>query len=69
MKCLKCNEEMKKGYIQSSRIIFWGEEKHKAMFMPSKESEFFVSKGLFNGSTAESFYCEKCKLLITEVKE
>lgn len=67
MKCPYCKGEMKKGYIQSARPIFWGEEKHKIFFKPDGNDEFTISKGVFNGSTAESFYCIKCKKIIIEL--
>lgn len=67
MKCPYCNEEMEKGYIQSARPIFWGEEKHKISFQPNRDKEFTISKGFLTGCTVESYYCINCKKLITEL--
>ncbi len=67
MKCPYCYEEMKNGYIQSARPIFWGEEKHKMFFQPHGDEEFNLSKGFLTGCTAESYYCIKCRKLIIEL--
>lgn len=69
MKCPYCNEEMRRGYIQSARQIFWGKEKHKISFIPNRDGEFNISDGILNGATSEANYCEECKKLIIEVKE
>ena len=42
MKCPYCNEEMKKGYIQSARQMFWGEKKHRMSFIPHGAEEFTI---------------------------
>lgn len=67
MKCPYCNEEMKKGYIQSARPIFWAEEKHKMFFKPEGDAEFSLSKGILNGSAGEAYCCQKCKKIIIEI--
>lgn len=67
MKCPYCNEEMRKGYIQSAREIFWGQEKHIIFFTPHSDDEFAISNGFLNGSTTESYYCIKCKKLIVQL--
>lgn len=66
MICPYCKQEMKKGFIQSPRQIFWGEKKHKTFFIPSEEGEFAISKGVFTGSTAEADYCSNCEKIIIE---
>lgn len=67
MKCPYCNEEMRKGYIQSARPIFWGEKKHKISFVPNSDEEFTISGGFLTGGTTESYYCIKCKKLILQL--
>ncbi len=66
MQCPYCNEEMKKGYIQSPRQqIFWGEEKRKMIIAPSS-SDVPLSEGLFSVPAVESYCCQKCKKIIIE---
>lgn len=63
MKCPFCHEEMKPGYVQSTRQIMW--EKIKDMiFMPDdKKDEFYISEGVWSGFFAEVEYCNKCKTI------
>ena len=37
MNCPYCGKEMKKGYLQASGWILFGEEKHTLSFRPGKE--------------------------------
>ncbi len=66
MNCPYCNEEMKIGYIQSARPIFWGEEKHKLFFSPRGNEEFTISESFWD-CTAEAFYCAQCGKVVIEV--
>lgn len=68
MKCPCCNEEMKKGYIQSPRHqIFWSEKKRSGMFIiaPS-DSDVTLTRGLFSTPAVESYCCKKCKKIIID---
>jgi len=70
MKCPYCNEEMKSGYLQSSRPFFWGKNKTTTgIFLPVEESDVKVSKGFVFGCFAPSDYCPACKKIITSVPE
>ena len=66
MKCPYCNEDMRMGYIQSARPIFWGEEKHKFFFTPRGDEEFEISESFWD-CTAEAFCCVRCGKVIIEV--
>lgn len=70
MQCPYCNKELKKGYIQSARPIFWGEEKHKMSFKPEGDAEFNLSRGtgFFTGCVGEAYCCQKCKRIVIEFK-
>jgi hypothetical protein len=66
MQCPYCNEEMKKGYIQSPRQkIFWGEEKRKIFITPSG-TDVSLSEGIVNNPAVESYCCQKCRKIIVE---
>ena len=66
MKCPYCSEDMRVGYIQSARPIFWGEEKHKLLFSPRGNEEFTISESFWD-CTAEAFYCAQCGKVVIEV--
>jgi hypothetical protein len=68
LQCPYCNKGMKKGYIQSARPIFWGEEKHKLSFKPEGDAEFSLSKGILTGSVGEAYCCQICKRIVIEFK-
>ena len=72
MKCPYCNNDMVKGYLKSSRRLFWGRED---ALDPLEENEVKLSKGFakalkgfFVGFAAESYYCRHCKKIITSVE-
>ena len=67
MVCPYCNTEMKEGYIQSSGLVFWGEKKHKFIFIPEEAlGEVSVTVPNFTGTSAKSDYCPKCEVIISK---
>ena len=66
MKCPYCNEDMKMGYIQSARPMFWGEKKRKLFWFPRREEEVEITKNPWDNS-AEAYYCAKCENVIIKV--
>ena len=73
MNCPYCGKEMDKGYIKSSRHLFWsrGGELETIDGDDLKLSKGFLKslKGFFVGFSVESNYCKWCKKIIVEVKE
>jgi len=63
-KCPYCGEEMTAGYIQSARQIFFSKREHRIMF-EAEEGEIEISG--YPKYTKESYYCEKCKIVITDL--
>lgn len=67
MQCPYCNEEMKKGYIQSPRHkIFWGEEKCSGILTTPADNDITLSRGILSEPAVESYCCKKCKKIIIE---
>ncbi|WP_317856258.1 PF20097 family protein [Chakrabartyella piscis] len=65
MKCPYCNQEMEKGYVQSSHGVFWSKKKHKAMFQPNTgKDEFFIAHPTMCGAYKEADYCPNCEKII-----
>ena len=47
MQCPYCNEEMKKGYIQSPRHkIYWGKKKSDGLLITPSDNDVILSKGI-----------------------
>jgi len=69
MKCLECGTTMRKGFLQSSKLIFWSEKKRKMLFEYVKEGDVKVSKYGFVGAYADSYYCVTCKYIKTEIQD
>ncbi len=60
MKCPQCNEEMKKGYIHSSRPIYWSEGKETAVI---GGDEILVGAPMFKMKKLAGYRCEECKVV------
>lgn len=57
MRCPFCNNEMQKGYLQSSRGIIWGPRKKRWSFIASYEDEFTVNYGGLFGCFVDGHFC------------
>lgn len=68
MKCPYCGNELRKGYIQSGRIIFFTEKIHKFSFIPnlSKESEVVLSSNNMTYPNCNALHCLACKKVIID---
>ena len=65
MKCPFCGDEMRSGYLQSTKPIYWSEEKPSVIIY----SDVKISKGFWAGCHAPADYCSRCKKIITSVPE
>lgn len=64
MRCPYCDGEMRIGYVQSPRhSIFWAEEKHSFLVMPTKK-DVRLSEGIFSVPAVESYCCKDCRKII-----
>ena len=73
MKCPKCNQEMKKGYLISDALVQWIPEGKKGpilAFVKTKEGVLLnnYEEGLRNYK-AEAYYCETCKMVVAPTEE
>ncbi|WP_430883238.1 PF20097 family protein [Fusibacter sp. JL216-2] len=60
MECLECGKTMEKGYIQSAKMTYWTEKKHKLIYESYKKSDVKLTRYDFRGSSAEAYYCSAC---------
>ncbi len=72
MKCPYCGKEMKEGYIPAfNRAVQWipkGEHVPLTFFQKAKGSIRLSKNPKLALEKALSYYCEKCKTVITPVK-
>jgi hypothetical protein len=71
MKCPFCNEDMKKGVIQSKHEIIWSPEKMKilgAAFMHEDAVVLSIPSFLKHACVVANC-CEKCKKVLIDYKE
>ena len=68
MKCPCCDREMQSGYLQSGRPFIWGPKKKRVAFRATREDEFEVSEGFWNGCFAKADYCSECKKILVSVE-
>lgn len=66
MKCPYCEKEMVRGYIQSSRDIFWSDRKHKSFYTADKDKgEVEIAAAtLMSGAVTDAYICNDCKKVI-----
>jgi hypothetical protein len=68
MNCPKCNIEMKQGYLQTGKPLFWSSKKRA--FVPWSDSEAVIfSMSLISGTNLTACHCPSCKLIVTEYTE
>lgn len=68
MECPYCKMNMRKGYLQSARRAFWGQEKKKHFITPDPEYDIPVTKGYWAGCYADAWVCRRCKKLIIDLE-
>ena len=68
MNCPYCGKPMQSGYLQSGQRMIWSPEKKEGVHLPGGETDFYISKGFWNGCYAESWYCVDCNKLVMDVK-
>lgn len=67
MKCPYCNNEMEKGYVQSSKEVYYTTNPTKFPFLAfAKVEDLNLTKGLFAPVTIEAWNCPVCKKLLIE---
>lgn len=65
MNCPYCNNEMEKGYIQSSKEVYYTTKPTKfALLASAKIEDINLTKGIFAPVTIESFNCPVCKKIL-----
>ena len=65
MKCPFCGDEMRSGYLESTKPFYWSKQKSAIIIV----GDVKISTGYLLGCYAESDYCTRCKKIITSVPE
>lgn len=66
MICPWCNQEMEKGFLQSSRAVIFGPEIRESALWPPKKGEVKLTKGFWSMPSAAAWHCSKCKRVVVE---
>lgn len=66
MTCPYCGKEMRNGFIQSAREIFWSPTKKKVFFRPFKSDDVPVAPSGWNSSVAGACYCDNCRKIVID---
>ena len=69
MKCPCCNNEMKKGVVQSAREVFFAAEPHSVWFKPRGNEEVTLSSYNLSRPTCIAYICRACKKVVVDYAE
>ena len=69
MKCLYCNEEMKSGYLQTARDLYWTEKPKKVLMIANLDDDILIGKTTFGGVLAEVDMCPNCKKIVIDIEK
>ena len=69
MKCPYCNEEMKSGYLQTARDLYWTEKPKKVLMIANLEDDILIGKTTFGGVLAEVDMCPNCKKIVIDIEK
>lgn len=69
MECPYCKKEMREGYIQGARGVFFSERERILFFRAHRREKDVVIAGGFWECSAPAHYCDGCGCLITFSKE
>ena len=69
MKCPCCNNEMKKGVVQSAREVFFTTEPHGFWFKPGGNEEVSLSFHNLTRPTCIAYICRACKKVVIDYAE
>ncbi|WP_099156733.1 PF20097 family protein [Virgibacillus ndiopensis] len=67
VRCPECCNELRQGYIFSSRRICWSESAD-SIFADFGSEEVLIDDAIFKISKIPAFRCEKCNLVIFKHK-
>lgn len=65
MNCPFCKEALAEGLLQSGRAIIWDPKPSAGMVMPYSDNAFYVANGKWKVSSVKSYYCDRCRTIIT----
>lgn len=65
MVCPYCKKNMREGFVQGGRGVFFSESERNFIYRPIKRKGDIVIAGLF-ACSAPANYCDNCKCLIVK---
>ncbi len=66
MKCPYCNNEMRSGFVQGARGVFFSEEERFIFYISRKSKNDIVIASGWQGCSAVAHYCDNCGVLISK---
>ena len=69
MKCPYCNKEMKSGYLQTARDLYWTEKPKKVLMIANLDDDILIGKTTFGGVLAEVDMCPNCKKIVIDIEK
>ena len=66
--CNECNSEMESGYVQSRDGVYWDSKVRRVAVLAGINSSAIKlsgdAEGVFSGSAAKAYLCEKCRKVV-----
>ena len=63
MKCLACETNMEKGYLQLGNRMLWAKRKHKVSLLPDKDEVMLVNN-VMHGACFDAYICKQCRKIL-----
>lgn len=68
MTCPYCGKEMRAGYVQGARGVFFSERERTVFFNPHRRERDVVIASARDGCSAPAQYCDGCRLLLAKTE-
>ena len=68
MKCLCCQEEMEKGFLQANNMMTWVRAPHRFALYP-KKGEVMLGRNVWDALTVTAYICKPCKKVVVDYEE
>ena len=68
MKCPKCGNDMKAGFLQTEKLIAFNKTRHKISLNPKDEDDIMIARKALTGTDFQGFICKECGLIIFDYK-
>lgn len=69
MLCPWCDQEMKEGFLQSSRGVIFSEEVKEGVVLALREGDVKLTKHLWSTPRAPAWHCAGCRRVVVEYED